>query len=93
MRVKLVQEVLFAWREAERVLEELAPEDPDHARIVEAATKLRTAYQLLTDPVEEATSITMGAIERTLDRALALLGSVEARLADQQLGRAEPQSA
>ena len=90
--MKLVEDVVFVWREAERVLEELPREDPAHARVVEAATNLRTAYQLLTDPVEEATSTTIEAIERTLDRALALLASVEARVAAHESGP-EPEAA
>jgi hypothetical protein len=46
---KAVEEVLSAWRDAERVLESLPESGRDHEDVAMAVTRLRAAYKSLTD--------------------------------------------
>lgn len=45
---RLVEEVLNTWRDAERLLGELAPVDPDHETIELSVVALRDVYSRLT---------------------------------------------
>ncbi len=45
---KAVEEVLSAWRDAERVLEVLPPVGRDHEDVAIAVSRLRTTYRSLT---------------------------------------------
>jgi hypothetical protein len=45
---RLVDDVLEAWREAERLVAELSPVSPHHEAAERAVTTLRSAYQELT---------------------------------------------
>jgi hypothetical protein len=42
-----VEEVLSAWREAERLLESLPPVDPDHETVKMTVARLRDTYQTM----------------------------------------------
>lgn len=46
---KAVEEVLSAWRDAERVLASLPQVGRDHEEVSRAVIRLRAAYQSLTD--------------------------------------------
>ncbi len=45
---KAVEEVLSAWRDAERVLDSIPPVGRDHEDVALAVLQLRSAYQSLT---------------------------------------------
>ena len=46
---KAVEEVLSAWRDAERVLASLPQVGRDHEDVTQAVVRLRAAYKSLTD--------------------------------------------
>ena len=46
---RLVEDVLHTWREAERLLDDLAPVSPDHETIQLSVVVLRDLYARLTD--------------------------------------------
>ena len=60
---KAVEEVLAAWREAERVLDALPPSSPDHESVRRTVVSLRRTYQAITSDADQTT----GAIDQTHD--------------------------
>ena len=73
-----VEEVLRTWREAERVLDDLPPFDPDRASVGLAIVRLKDCYQQLTDRDGYAAEAVESA-NRQLDDAHALLSRVKVR--------------
>jgi hypothetical protein len=76
---KLVEEVLGAWREAERLLEELPPIDPDHETVRLSVLELRDVYQRLTD-ARAGSATALQASREVLDSAGEVLRRARARL-------------
>ena len=58
---KAVEEVLAAWREAERVLDTLPPFSPDHESVRRTVIDLRRTYRAITTNAEQTTEV----IDRT----------------------------
>ena len=58
---KTVEEVLAAWREAERVLDTLPPMSADHESVRRTVVDLRQTYKAITTNAERTTEI----IDRT----------------------------
>lgn len=58
---KAVEDILAAWREAERVLDTLPPLSPDHESVRRVVVDLRLTYQVVTSSAAH----TSGVIERT----------------------------
>jgi hypothetical protein len=71
---KAVEEVLAAWREAERVLDTLPPLSPDHETVRRTVVSLRRTYQTITSDAEQTaetidrTHQTIGAAREVLTR-------------------------
>jgi hypothetical protein len=76
---RLVEDLLVTWRQAERVLDDLPPVDPDHETVALAIDGLRRTYQELT-LIRESSAETLRASRETLARARDLLAAVAARL-------------
>ena len=90
---RLVEEVLEAWRAAERILDELPPVDPDHETVRVAIAQLRALYQDLTAR-SDAAETKLLASHHALRRSQALLDRIAARLgaepaADSEVPRGE----
>jgi hypothetical protein len=68
----LVEDVLDAWREAERLLEALPPHSPDREPVTLAIERLRTAYADMT-ATSDATAAALASASDTLVRARRLL--------------------
>ena len=69
---KPVEEVLSAWREAERALDSLPPIGRDHEDVSQAVVRLRAAYQSLTDGSDTSHAV-VRASHASVEDARALL--------------------
>ena len=77
-----VQEVLAAWRDAERLLDELPPVGTDHETVVLTVASLRAAYaRLTTEPIPTTPEI-LAQTHEAIDRSRELLR----RVREQQRG-------
>jgi hypothetical protein len=74
-----VEDVLEAWRAAERLLEELPSLEPDREGVVHEVQRLRALYQVLTAGSDGAEA-NAASSEAALARSQATLDRVEARL-------------
>ena len=70
-----VEQLLHTWREAERVLDRLAPLTPDHEDIALAVARLRDCYQHLADQ-RASTADALADAHRAVSEAQALLDRV-----------------
>jgi hypothetical protein len=75
---KAVEEVLSAWRDAERVLEVLPPIGRDHEDVAIAVTRLRVTYRSLTTG-SHASQAAIVASRSTVDDTRALLARLRER--------------
>lgn len=75
---KAVEEVLSAWRDAERVLEVLPEVGRDHEDVVVAVTRLRATYQALTD-VDHASQTAIRSSRATVEDTRDLLARIRER--------------
>lgn len=72
--MRLVEATLDAWRDAERLLEQLTPDDPDYETVRWVEATLKTLYHGVTDEgvaprrAEAAHRRTVAAMRRVLDR-------------------------
>ena len=73
---QLVGEVLGVWREAERLLDELPPLDPDHETVRLAVHSLQSTYQAVTTGDATRTPSVVAGSRDTIRDARALLTSV-----------------
>jgi hypothetical protein len=80
---RLMEEALRAWREGERVLEELPPLTPEHESIRLAIIQLRDAYQMVSTP-KLVTDEIMATTRALIDQSWQVIRHVQARLAEQQ---------
>jgi len=74
----LIPEALEAWREAERLLDELPPTSPDHETVARLVSELRETHARLLN----ASALTARAIATnrvTIDAARALIATVRKR--------------
>jgi hypothetical protein len=77
----LVEDVLGAWREGERLLGRLGPLDPDHDTVSMSVSQMRHLYQQITargDDTRQMLSLNAATVERTRE----LLARIEERLAE-----------
>lgn len=56
-RQALVAETLSTWRDAERLLERLAPSSPDHETVQRMTLQLRDAYATLSEAPEVSAAL------------------------------------
>jgi hypothetical protein len=84
--VTIVQEALEAWREAERLLDQVPTLDPDHETVALAVASLREAYLSLTDGASERTPEVIEHSRDTIGQTRELLDRVHSKL---QRGYAE----
>ena len=75
---KAVEEVLAAWREAERVLDTLPPLSPDHESVRRAVVDLQQTYQAITGNAAASAEI-IARTHQTLDDAHRVLARVNLR--------------
>ena len=68
----MVEELLRAWREGERVLETLPAKDRESADVAEAVAVIRLEYQRLTD-AENMTPTKLRGNRRTIKTAFAVI--------------------
>lgn len=74
-----VEEVLAAWRDAERLLDELPPVDPDHETVRLAVATLRLTYQQLTTGSATDTQLVLVQSLETIERTRTLLASIRGK--------------
>jgi len=72
---KAVEEVLSAWRDAERVLESLPPIGRDHEDVALAVGRMRALYRSLTDG-SDATYAAIEASRTSVEATRALLAQI-----------------
>ena len=75
---KAVEEVLSAWRDAERVLDVLPPVGRDHEDVAIAVSRLRTTYHSLTGG-SQASHAAIVASHSTVEDTRALLARLKGR--------------
>ena len=75
---KAVEEVLSAWRDAERVLDVLPPIGRDHEDVALAVARLRATYRSLTGG-SQATHAAIAASHMTVEDTRALLTRLRQR--------------
>lgn len=75
-----VDEVLAVWREAERVLDDLPPGDPERRLISAHVVEIRSIYRRLTDAMDTSYE-GLGSSRDQLESATATLHRVRASLA------------
>jgi hypothetical protein len=73
----LIEEVLAAWRDGERVLADLPEVHPDHESVALAVAELRALYAQLTD-ISSQSRRRLRATNAALERTAALLERVRA---------------
>ena len=76
----IVEDALEAWREAERLLDQLTPIDPDHETVALAVASLRETYQNLTDGMSERTPAMIAHSRESIERTRSLLARVHAKM-------------
>ena len=80
MPTRLVEFALEGWREAERLLDELAPDSPARKAVEQSLVTLRDGYRyLVTDP--DGTGERFGPTLRDVDQARAVIRAIRARRA------------
>lgn len=84
---RLVEDVLYAWRHAERLLVELPAVDPDHETVRLTIDRLRSIYQELT-VLRGRSEESLISSSDTLARAQLLLERIEERAAEPRESRA-----
>ena len=75
----LVDDVLDAWRDAERLLETLPPVSPDHETVAMAVERLRETYQRLTTEDAPRTAGSVAEAQDAIERTRLLLDWVRTR--------------
>jgi hypothetical protein len=83
----VVQEVLEAWRSAERLLDELPPLHPDHETLRLMIASLRADYRRLTER-SGPTLHTLDASRTTIKRAQAAIAAARERI--ERAGSGDP---
>jgi hypothetical protein len=73
-----IEEVLSAWREAERLLESLPPLDPDHETVRLMVVRLQETYRTLT-LIGADTAMAISASVHTVGDTRTLLREIRAR--------------
>lgn len=75
----LVEEVLSAWREGERLLETLPSLDPDHETVARSVAELRELYAVMTDR-SDVSRAKLEVSRLALERSRATIEKVRTRL-------------
>jgi hypothetical protein len=78
MPAQLLERVLAEWRAAERLLEALSPDDPDHDVMQQIVARLRRDYARLAELQPGAPEL--GKLRGHIEEAHATIVSVRARL-------------
>lgn len=74
-----LEEALATWRDAERLLDELPPLDPDHETVRLAVVSLRQTYQEITTGIYMDTSTIIAESRETVAKTRALLASIRGK--------------
>ena len=78
MPQNLIPKALAAWREGERLLEELPPLSPDHETVALAVARLREVYSSLTTS-REVTPSALSTSRSTVEEAARVIAEAKRR--------------